>query len=88
MQVLPEQQPSAQFAGQSLHAPALQLWLPLHFSQAAPPTPQFGASWVVFGMQIPAEQQPSGQDPGVQLHAPLMQASPAGHAGFGPQRHS
>ena len=86
--VLPEQHPSGQPAGQSLHTPKLHETPALHCSQARLAAPHALALSLLLGRQVDPAQQPLGQDFDVQVHCPLTHSCPELHGTPAPQRHS
>jgi len=85
--VSPEQHPSGQRAGQSLHTPPVQVWPKLHGSQAKLAVPQLAAPASLRGKQVVPEQHPLGHDVKVQAHRPLMQSCPGWQGSLVPHRH-
>lgn len=83
------QHPLAQFAGvQPEHAPLLQVWVPGHVVQLAPPAPHCDWLWLPYGTQAPpAVQHPSGQLVASQTQAPRTQRWPEAQGGPPPHPH-
>ena len=86
LHVSPEQHPDEHVELQPLHAPLVQLSVPMHAWQADPPLPQALGALPV--SHVDPLQHPVGQDAPSQTHLPPKQRWPVPHAAPAPQEHA